>query len=78
MGFVFVSFVSYSSQAPEITLQIASHLPATEASDNAFQGSFFYQVLKIEPQVWGSGVLGYIVKIEAKKKSYKTFSSLKY
>ncbi|XP_019509167.1 PREDICTED: uncharacterized protein LOC109388688 isoform X1 [Hipposideros armiger] len=29
--------------APEITLQIASHLPAMEASDNAFQGSFFYQ-----------------------------------
>ncbi|XP_042088750.1 uncharacterized protein LOC114118245 [Ovis aries] len=30
-------------QAPKITLQIASHLPAMEASDNAFQGSFFYQ-----------------------------------
>nr|XP_025749618.1 uncharacterized protein LOC112840426 isoform X1 [Callorhinus ursinus] len=29
--------------APEITLQIASHLPAMDASDNAFQGSFFYQ-----------------------------------
>ncbi|XP_047609420.1 uncharacterized protein LOC125111508 isoform X2 [Phacochoerus africanus] len=29
--------------APEITLQIASHLPAVEASDNPFQGSFFYQ-----------------------------------
>ncbi|XP_074212992.1 uncharacterized protein LOC141575841 isoform X1 [Camelus bactrianus] len=29
--------------APEITLQIASRLPAMEASDNAFQGSFFYQ-----------------------------------
>ncbi|XP_034864793.1 uncharacterized protein LOC118013216 isoform X3 [Mirounga leonina] len=30
-------------QAPEITLQIASRLPAMDASDNAFQGSFFYQ-----------------------------------
>uniref|UniRef100_A0A8C5P3Q9 Predicted gene, 32742 n=1 Tax=Jaculus jaculus TaxID=51337 RepID=A0A8C5P3Q9_JACJA len=30
-------------QAPEITLQIASHLPTMEASGNAFQGSFFYQ-----------------------------------
>ncbi|XP_048965428.1 uncharacterized protein LOC125755028 isoform X1 [Canis lupus dingo] len=30
-------------RAPEITLQIASCLPAMEASDNAFQGSFFYQ-----------------------------------
>ncbi|XP_013366456.1 PREDICTED: uncharacterized protein LOC102014026 isoform X2 [Chinchilla lanigera] len=29
--------------APEITLQIASHLPTTEASGNAFQDSFFYQ-----------------------------------
>ncbi|XP_045751032.1 uncharacterized protein LOC123857827 isoform X2 [Mirounga angustirostris] len=29
--------------APEITLQIASRLPAMDASDNAFQGSFFYQ-----------------------------------
>uniref|UniRef100_A0A8C6AE58 Uncharacterized protein n=1 Tax=Marmota marmota marmota TaxID=9994 RepID=A0A8C6AE58_MARMA len=29
--------------APEITLQIASRLPSTEASDNAFHGSFFYQ-----------------------------------
>ncbi|XP_032974847.1 uncharacterized protein LOC117029780 [Rhinolophus ferrumequinum] len=29
--------------APEITLQIASHLPAMEAPDNAFQGCFFYQ-----------------------------------
>ncbi|XP_047549654.1 uncharacterized protein LOC125079952 isoform X2 [Lutra lutra] len=29
--------------APEITLQIASHLPAMDASENAFQGSFFYQ-----------------------------------
>ncbi|CAK7318509.1 hypothetical protein VULLAG_LOCUS21222 [Vulpes lagopus] len=29
--------------APEITLQVASCLPAMEASDNAFQGSFFYQ-----------------------------------
>ncbi|XP_021093519.1 uncharacterized protein LOC110344314 isoform X2 [Heterocephalus glaber] len=29
--------------APEITLQIVSHLPAMEASGNAFQGSFFYQ-----------------------------------
>ncbi|TKC36084.1 hypothetical protein EI555_012679, partial [Monodon monoceros] len=29
--------------APEITLQIASRLPAMEASDNAFQDSFFYQ-----------------------------------
>ncbi|XP_070129617.1 uncharacterized protein [Equus caballus] len=29
--------------APEITLKIASHLPAMEPSDNAFQGSFFYQ-----------------------------------
>ncbi|XP_045059910.2 uncharacterized protein [Desmodus rotundus] len=28
---------------PEVTLQIASRLPAMEASDNAFQGSFFYQ-----------------------------------
>ncbi|KAI4580726.1 hypothetical protein MJG53_010268 [Ovis ammon polii x Ovis aries] len=33
-------------QAPKITLQIASHLPAMEASDNAFQGSFFYQYIK--------------------------------
>lgn len=41
-GFAFDSF-----QAPEITLQIASHLPAVEASDNPFQGSFFYQVLQI-------------------------------
>ncbi|VTJ52299.1 Hypothetical predicted protein [Marmota monax] len=32
--------------APEITLQIASRLPSTEASDNAFQGSFFYQYIK--------------------------------
>ncbi|KFO20726.1 hypothetical protein H920_17889 [Fukomys damarensis] len=32
--------------APEITLQIATHLPAMEASGNAFQGSFFYQGLK--------------------------------
>ncbi|XP_072678028.1 uncharacterized protein [Canis lupus baileyi] len=32
--------------APEITLQIASCLPAMEASDNAFQGSFFYQYIK--------------------------------
>ena len=40
-------FVFYSFQAPEITLQIASGLPAMEASDNAFQGSFFYQVLQI-------------------------------
>ncbi|KAL6071552.1 hypothetical protein STEG23_024523 [Scotinomys teguina] len=30
-------------QAPETTLQIASHLPAMEVSGNAFQGSFFYQ-----------------------------------
>ncbi|KAM7087383.1 uncharacterized protein WM277_027872 [Molossus nigricans] len=30
-------------QVPEITLQIASHLPAMEASDSAFQGAFFYQ-----------------------------------
>ncbi|XP_021552289.1 uncharacterized protein LOC110586402 [Neomonachus schauinslandi] len=29
--------------APEITLQIVSRLPAMDASDNAFQGSFFYQ-----------------------------------
>ncbi|XP_057172877.1 uncharacterized protein LOC130544592 [Ursus arctos] len=29
--------------APEITLQIASRLPAMDAADNAFQGSFFYQ-----------------------------------
>ncbi|KAM5320104.1 uncharacterized protein AAES06_019493 isoform 1-T1 [Glossophaga mutica] len=28
---------------PEVTLQIASCLPAMETSDNAFQGSFFYQ-----------------------------------
>ncbi|XP_058145002.2 uncharacterized protein [Dasypus novemcinctus] len=28
---------------PEITLQIASRLPATQTSDNAFQGSFFYE-----------------------------------
>lgn len=41
--FLFVFF--YSFQAPEITLQIASSLPAMEASDNVFQGSFFYQVL---------------------------------
>ncbi|XP_029771548.1 uncharacterized protein LOC115272688 [Suricata suricatta] len=37
-------------QAPEITLQIASHLPATEASDNAFEGPFFFQVLQIQSQ----------------------------
>ncbi|XP_039085083.1 uncharacterized protein LOC120229872 [Hyaena hyaena] len=30
-------------QVPEITLQIASHLPAAEASDNDFEGSFFFQ-----------------------------------
>ncbi|KAM7337607.1 hypothetical protein ACRRTK_003726 [Alexandromys fortis] len=30
-------------QAPETTLQIASHLPAMEVSGNAFKGSFFYQ-----------------------------------
>ncbi|KAF5921149.1 hypothetical protein HPG69_018549 [Diceros bicornis minor] len=39
--------------APEISLQIASHLPAVEASDNAFQGSFFYQMLQIQSQMWG-------------------------
>nr|XP_035962756.1 uncharacterized protein LOC118544906 [Halichoerus grypus] len=33
----------FSRPAPEITLQIASRLPAMDASDNAFQGSFFYQ-----------------------------------
>ncbi|KAM7235493.1 hypothetical protein CapIbe_012679 [Capra ibex] len=33
-------------QAPKITLQIASRLPTMEASDNAFQGSFFYQYIK--------------------------------
>uniref|UniRef100_A0A8C2N3W6 Predicted gene, 32742 n=1 Tax=Cricetulus griseus TaxID=10029 RepID=A0A8C2N3W6_CRIGR len=30
-------------QAPETTLQIASHLPAMEVTGNAFEGSFFYQ-----------------------------------
>lgn len=30
-------------QAPETTLQIASHVPAMEVSGNVFQGSFFYQ-----------------------------------
>ncbi|OBS71803.1 hypothetical protein A6R68_13622 [Neotoma lepida] len=34
-------------QAPETTLQIASHLPAMEVSGNAFKGSFFYQGLKV-------------------------------
>ncbi|XP_077820395.1 uncharacterized protein LOC144334460 [Macaca mulatta] len=29
--------------APEITLKVASHLPATEAQGSAFQGAFFYQ-----------------------------------
>ncbi|EHH23411.1 hypothetical protein EGK_06879, partial [Macaca mulatta] len=30
-------------KAPEITLKVASHLPATEAQGSAFQGAFFYQ-----------------------------------
>lgn len=30
-------------QAPETTLQIASHVPVMEVSGNVFQGSFFYQ-----------------------------------
>eukprot|EP00073_Rattus_norvegicus_P037909 XP_008764575.1 PREDICTED: uncharacterized protein LOC102553270 isoform X2 [Rattus norvegicus] len=34
-------------QAPETTLQIASCLPVVEASGNAFQGSFFYQGLRV-------------------------------
>ena len=51
MGFIFVSSAFYSFQTPEVTLQIASRLPAMEASDNAFQGSFFYQVLQIESQM---------------------------
>uniref|UniRef100_A0A8C6RM06 Predicted gene, 32742 n=1 Tax=Nannospalax galili TaxID=1026970 RepID=A0A8C6RM06_NANGA len=38
-------------QAPEITLQIASRLPATGISDNAFHGSFFYEMIQIHSHI---------------------------
>jgi hypothetical protein len=50
LGFAFV--FCHSFQAPEITLQIASHLPAMEASGNAFHGSFFYEVLHIYSHIY--------------------------
>nr|XP_025122701.1 uncharacterized protein LOC102391018 [Bubalus bubalis] len=42
-GLSILHLLSPQLQAPKITLQIASRLPAMGASDNAFQGSFFYQ-----------------------------------
>ncbi|VFV27157.1 Hypothetical predicted protein [Lynx pardinus] len=49
-GLSILDLLTPQLQVPEITLQIASHLPAMEASDNAFKGSFFFQVLQIQPQ----------------------------
>ncbi|XP_042814287.1 uncharacterized protein LOC122231146 [Panthera tigris] len=45
-GLSILDLLTPQLQAPEITLQIASHLPAMEASDNAFEGSFFFQGLQ--------------------------------
>ncbi|XP_047679325.1 uncharacterized protein LOC125146655 isoform X3 [Prionailurus viverrinus] len=42
-GLSILDLLTPQLQAPEITLQIASHLPAMEASDNAFEGSFLFQ-----------------------------------